>query len=193
MFRQEADLWFTLNHSNVIKLYGACYEGRQPFFVCERATSMTLTKYLDPKEGRSREKWFRLLQAAHGLQHLHDNNIVHGDLKGDNILICDGGAMKIADFGLSLFATRPPGEETQTVTGRAPWGKVNAGAIKYAVTKERKMPSRPPTFETHEWDLVEHMCCYDPQQRIGIGAVIKILEDIGIRDLIENSSYRTCA
>ncbi|RLN91232.1 hypothetical protein BBJ28_00023523, partial [Nothophytophthora sp. Chile5] len=33
-FRQEIDLWFSLNHEHLIKLYGACHEGR-PFFVCE--------------------------------------------------------------------------------------------------------------------------------------------------------------
>ncbi|KAF1785249.1 Protein kinase, ATP binding site [Phytophthora cactorum] len=76
-FRREADLWFTLNHSNLIKLYGACYEGPQPFFVCERATRQTLTDYLKPENGRRRELWFRLLQAALGIEHLHDHNIVH--------------------------------------------------------------------------------------------------------------------
>lgn len=65
-FRREADLWFALNHSNLIKLYGACYEGPQPFFVCERATRQTLTDYLQPEKGRRRELWFRLLQAAQG-------------------------------------------------------------------------------------------------------------------------------
>ncbi|KAL3661261.1 hypothetical protein V7S43_013869 [Phytophthora oleae] len=218
-FRREADLWFTLNHSNLIKLYGACYEGSQPFFVCERATRQTLTGYLDPKNGRRRELWFRLLQAALGIEHLHDHNIVHGDLKNDNILVCEGGAAKIADFGLSVLGTTPKSEETlitaavrwkapeclqehvptfasdiysfgmciiEAVTGEYPWGKTipDLGVID-AVLKEKKIPNRPAIFKDNEWDLVQRMCRWNPQERIGIGAVIKILEDIGVANLVK--------
>ncbi|GMF10213.1 unnamed protein product [Phytophthora lilii] len=217
-FRREADLWFTLNHSNLIKLYGACYEGQQPFFVCERATRQTLTDYLKPENGRRRELWFRLLQAALGIEHLHDHNIVHGDLKNDNILVCEGGAAKIADFGLSVLGTTPKSSKTLTtaavrwkarecllgerptfasdiyafgmciveaVTGQYPWGpNLDDDAVKYAVI-EKQLPARPAVFKDKEWSLVERMCDWDPQRRIGIGAVIKILEDIGVTNLIE--------
>ncbi|KAG2818354.1 hypothetical protein PC129_g11146 [Phytophthora cactorum] len=218
-FRREADLWFTLNHSNLIKLYGACYEGPQPFFVCERATRQTLTDYLKPENGRRRELWFRLLQAALGIEHLHDHNIVHGDLKNDNILVCEGGAAKIADFGLSVLGTTSKSKETlsteavrwkapeclegnlptfasdiyafgmciiEAVTGEFPWGRsLPDSAVTRAVKIEKKMPECPAIFKDKEWDLVERMCRWDPQKRIGIGSVIKILEDIGVSNLIE--------
>ncbi|KAG7380144.1 Leucine-rich repeat serine/threonine-protein kinase 2 [Phytophthora pseudosyringae] len=218
-FHHEADLWFTLNHSNLIKLYGACYEGQQPFFVCERATRQTLTDYLKPKNGRRRELWFRLLQAALGIEHLHDHNIVHGDLKNDNILVCEGGAAKIADFGLSVLGTTPKSKKMLTteavrwkapeclegnlptfasdiyafgmciieaVTGEFPWGRnLPDKAVFHAVKIEKEMPGRPAIFKDKEWDLVRRMCRWDPEKRIGIGSVIKILEDIGISNLIE--------
>ncbi|GMF25819.1 unnamed protein product [Phytophthora lilii] len=99
-FFHEVNLWASLNHDNLIKLYGACYEG-QPFFVCERADEGTLIEYM---EGRNRfPVWRALLEAAKGLQYLHERGIVHGDLKGNNILVCDGTA-KLTDFGLSTFA-----------------------------------------------------------------------------------------
>lgn len=47
------------------------------------------------------------------------------------------------------------------------------------------IPERPAIFKDKEWDLVERMCRWDPHKRIGIGAVIKILEDIGVSNLIE--------
>ncbi|KAF4319771.1 hypothetical protein JM18_005666 [Phytophthora kernoviae] len=219
-FRQEADLWFTLNHSNLIKLYGACYEGDNPFFVCERATRKTLSEYLKPENGRRRELWFRLLQAALGLEHLHEHNIVHGDLKNDNILVCEGGTAKIADFGLSILGTdsatnkataairwqapeclvdnlKPPTFASdiyafgmciiQAVTGEYPWGTMLDKCVQHFVVKEKKIPSRPKGFKVNEWELIERMCCWNPQKRIGIGAVIKILEEIGIRDLFETT------
>ncbi|KAE9109462.1 hypothetical protein PF007_g12224 [Phytophthora fragariae] len=104
-FRHELDLWFGLNHANLIKLYGACHEGR-PFFVCERATFGTLASFVRGKHRK--EIWFCLWDAAKGLQHLHDRGIVHGDLKGNNILVCDEYRVKLADFGLSTNTNRDP-------------------------------------------------------------------------------------
>ncbi|RLN96626.1 hypothetical protein BBJ28_00022383 [Nothophytophthora sp. Chile5] len=102
-FVQEANLWFKLNHGSLIKLYGACHEGR-PFFVCERAIKGTLVANF---KWRTRDGlWLWLVEAAHGLQHLHENGIVHADLKGNNILICRRGIAKLADFGLSIIANR---------------------------------------------------------------------------------------
>ncbi|EGZ29325.1 hypothetical protein PHYSODRAFT_415727, partial [Phytophthora sojae] len=89
-FQSEADLRFSLNHDHILKLYGACHEER-PFFVCERATRWTLAK------GAPGD----LEVYSPGLRHLHDSGIVHGDLKGNNILVCDDG-VKLADFGLSF-------------------------------------------------------------------------------------------
>ncbi|KAG7392589.1 Leucine-rich repeat serine/threonine-protein kinase 2 [Phytophthora boehmeriae] len=102
-FRHEANLWFGLNHVNLVKLYGACHEGR-PFFVCERASEGTIGSYL---KGKGRwEIWDSIRDAARGLKHLHDHSIIHGDLKGNNILVCDDGLVKLADFGLSSVANR---------------------------------------------------------------------------------------
>ncbi|OUM58753.1 hypothetical protein PIROE2DRAFT_47685 [Piromyces sp. E2] len=40
---------------------------------------------------------------AIGIYHLHNNRIIHGDLKSDNVLITDNGTPKICDFGLSVY------------------------------------------------------------------------------------------
>jgi serine/threonine protein kinase len=105
-FRRELGLWFSLNHENLIKLYGACDVGL-PFFVCERATQGTLVSAL--KQNDKWNVWVMLWYAAKGLEHLHDNGIIHGDLKGNNILVCEGDMFKrpiakLADFGLSVLA-----------------------------------------------------------------------------------------
>ncbi|KAG6811443.1 hypothetical protein H0H92_007360 [Tricholoma furcatifolium] len=41
------------------------------------------------------------VDVASGLWYLHENDIIHGDLKGPNILIDDAGQARLADFGIS--------------------------------------------------------------------------------------------
>ncbi|RLN76268.1 hypothetical protein BBJ28_00020977 [Nothophytophthora sp. Chile5] len=211
-FRREAGIWFELNHANLIKLLGACHEGR-PFFVCEPANEGTLVEYL---KGKNLETiWVSLLGAAKGLQHLHDLGIVHGDLKGNNILVCKNNELrdvvKLADFGLSVYANREPSNSEgalgafrwkapeclrgegptlasdvfafgmcviEAVTGGWPWGKLIPDEAVKSHVLQKKLPMRPKCFMDREWDLVERMCCFEPKDRLSIGAAIVILDDI---------------
>ncbi|KAF1313614.1 Serine/threonine-protein phosphatase 6 regulatory ankyrin repeat subunit, partial [Globisporangium splendens] len=101
-FLHELRVWFPLNHPNVIKLYGACHVGKR-FFACELAANGKLDEFLRRDNNRRDKKWRTLCGAARGLQYLHALNIVHNDLKCDNILIHANGDAKIMDFGLSCI------------------------------------------------------------------------------------------
>ncbi|KAJ7717957.1 kinase-like domain-containing protein [Mycena metata] len=48
-----------------------------------------------------------MYEIAVGLQYLHSENIVHGDLRGANILFDDQGHARLADFGLAAFTDGP--------------------------------------------------------------------------------------
>lgn len=97
MFEREVEIWFGLSHPHVVRLFGACHVGR-PFFVCEFAPNGTLVDYLTSHPD---ELWSKLREAALGVQYLHARGIVHGDLKGNNIVIGSDGKAKVTDFGLS--------------------------------------------------------------------------------------------
>jgi serine/threonine protein kinase len=101
MFLHELRVWFPLNHPHVIRLCGACHVGKR-YFACEYAGNGTLGAFLK-REDNDSTKWRKLHQVALGLQYLHEQNIVHNDLKCDNILIGVDGEAKITDFGLSCI------------------------------------------------------------------------------------------
>ncbi|GMF21228.1 unnamed protein product [Phytophthora fragariaefolia] len=114
MFRREVEIWFGLSHPHVVRLFGACHVGN-PFFVCEYATNGTLVNFL---RGHPDELWSKLHEAASGVQYLHARDVVHGDLKGNNIMIGSDMKAKVTDFGLSSIASNK--EETK-VSGAWNW------------------------------------------------------------------------
>lgn len=101
MFLHELRVWFGLNHPHVIKLFGACHVGKR-VFVCEYAANGTLRDYL-ARDQKSSATWRKMHEVALGLQYLHDQNIIHNDLKCDNFLVGADGKVKITDFGLSCI------------------------------------------------------------------------------------------
>jgi len=73
-----------------------------------------------------------LLQLASGVNYLHDNWILHRDLKTSNLLLNNRGQLKIADFGMARYVGDPPPKLTQLVVTlwyRAP--ELLLGATRY--------------------------------------------------------------
>lgn len=119
-FKHEADIWYKLEHPNIIQLYGACHTGSRSFFVCELAEGGTLTEYLQQARPYL---WRCIREAAVGLQYLHDRSVIHSDLKGNNILVGADFSVKLADFGLSQLDSQYDGLEQSSAEIE------NAGAL----------------------------------------------------------------
>ncbi|EMD33685.1 hypothetical protein CERSUDRAFT_141984 [Gelatoporia subvermispora B] len=97
--KREADIWHDLRHDNTVPVYGAPTSTDPPFMVSRYMRNGHTLKYLYtcPKENRVR----LLYEVSMGMRHLHDERVVHGDLKGVNVLVDDSGHARISDFGLS--------------------------------------------------------------------------------------------
>ncbi|OAX32260.1 kinase-like protein [Rhizopogon vinicolor AM-OR11-026] len=105
LFR-EIHLWLKLQDENVVPLLGVADGfGSLPALVSPWLENGALTAYLQHEyEMLSYGRKFALLvDVAHGLQYLHSQDIIHGDLSGDDVLIDRSGKASLINFGLSAL------------------------------------------------------------------------------------------
>ena len=102
-FYLEARVAASLNHPNVIRIYDICNEGDTHYMVMEYVDGTDLYE-LGKKDGaldfNSAAKF--TAQAAEGLIHAHEQDLVHRDIKPANLFKTDQGLIKILDLGLAL-------------------------------------------------------------------------------------------
>ncbi|KDQ17554.1 hypothetical protein BOTBODRAFT_105598 [Botryobasidium botryosum FD-172 SS1] len=98
---REIKAWMNLRHPNILPFIGTFIEERAIYMVSPWMSNGSLPQYLKQNLRVNRLKL--LQEIAEGLHYLHTLQpaVVHGDIKGDNILISDSGTACIADFGLS--------------------------------------------------------------------------------------------
>ncbi len=113
-FLQEARLAGNIAHDNIINIYdfGEDAEGR-PFMVMEFLKGQDLRQAIkNNSTGDTRHKLGIALDIARALEHIHSQNIIHRDIKPDNVHVTSAGAIKLMDFGISKAQ-----DSTRTTTG----------------------------------------------------------------------------
>ncbi|AQL07732.1 Serine/threonine-protein kinase ATG1c [Zea mays] len=103
----EVDILRRIRHDNVIALHESIKDHGSIYLILEYCRGGDLHAYLQ-RHKRVSEKVARhfIRQLASGLQMLRDNNVVHRDLKPQNILLVENNEnslLKIADFGFAKF------------------------------------------------------------------------------------------
>ncbi|KAJ7145906.1 kinase-like domain-containing protein [Mycena epipterygia] len=124
-FCQEALLWLKLDHPHILPLIGIYREpltelSSSLFMVSPWMGEGTVLTHL--KDVGMADVNRLLLQIAQGLQYLHSQGIVHGDLRGRNILITTDWTVRLIDFGLSrsFDASRRTSKEGGSLRWMAP-------------------------------------------------------------------------
>ena len=114
-FREEARAVAKLSHPNVVAVIDAGEDGGHPYIVFEYVEGETLKQRinrvgaLDPQEALA-----YAIEVARGLTVAHARNMVHRDIKPQNVLIDAEGRAKLTDFGIS----RQLEQDGMTATGR---------------------------------------------------------------------------
>ncbi|KAF8718912.1 kinase-like protein, partial [Rhizoctonia solani] len=99
---RELHTWSKCTHPNVLRLYGLVEFRNRIGMVSAWMEQGNLPRYL--QETPDVDRCNLCIQICDGLSFMHQIGIIHGDLKGANVLISDDGVPVLADFGNSLYA-----------------------------------------------------------------------------------------
>ncbi|XP_035546970.1 G-type lectin S-receptor-like serine/threonine-protein kinase LECRK1 [Juglans regia] len=118
-FRNEMKAIGRTHHKNLVKLFGYCHDGTNLLLVYEYMSNGSLADFLFKSRRKPswEEKTRIALNVARGILYLHDeceNQIIHCDIKPENILMDEQKCTKIADFGLAKLLMP---NQTRTYTG----------------------------------------------------------------------------
>lgn len=104
-FIREANSIASLSHPNIVNIYDVGSENNINFIVMEYINGKTLKQVIkETVRLSSLDALDITLQIAKALQCAHKNNIIHRDIKPDNILIMEDNIVKLTDFGIAKVA-----------------------------------------------------------------------------------------
>lgn len=105
-FQTESRAIASLSHANIVNIYDVGFEDDLNYIVMELVTGNTLKDYLDSIPGFMKEEAVIniAIQICSALAQAHSKQVVHRDIKAQNILIDTDGRIKVADFGIARAA-----------------------------------------------------------------------------------------
>jgi len=124
-FLQEAKAAASLNHPNILSIYEIdkdenLSDNKQGslFIAMELIEGEKLKSHLKSGQGLELDKSINwIIQTAKGLKNAHDKNIIHRDIKSENLMITKDGLVKIMDFGLAKLNSSSGITKTGTSLG----------------------------------------------------------------------------
>ncbi|KAF9446489.1 kinase-like protein [Macrolepiota fuliginosa MF-IS2] len=118
----EMAIWAHLSHPNILEFYGVYIFDvgvPQSCFVSPWMENGNLDQYLKRRPEVPRMPL--VLDVAEGVLYLHQSNVVHSDLKSENVLVSGEGRALIGDFGISNVVTSSGATFTESPNGTTRW------------------------------------------------------------------------
>lgn len=105
-FSKEARAAARISHVNIANVYDVGNDGNIYYIVMEYVDGYTLKDIIKAKAPFTNEEVLGIsIQIANALEVAHSNNIVHRDIKPQNILVTNDGGVKVTDFGIARATT----------------------------------------------------------------------------------------
>ena len=117
-FQREANAASALSHPNIVEIYDVGEDQGKHFIVMEYVRGRTLKQLIQQRGAMDKNEAVSVMrQLISAVQVAHKNNIIHRDIKPQNVLIKDDGTAKITDFGIATAQDAVQLTQTDTVMG----------------------------------------------------------------------------
>lgn len=101
-FINESRAVARFNHNNIVRIYDVSVDGPLKYIVMEYIDGMTLCEYMEYKKPLDwRDAVIYIDQILLALDHAHSKGVIHRDIKPQNIMLLEGGYVKVMDFGIA--------------------------------------------------------------------------------------------
>lgn len=119
-FKGEATAIATLSDNNIVNILDVGTQDSINYIVMEYVKGKTLKDIIKQVGKMNYETAISVaIQIAKALDCAHRNNIIHRDVKPQNILVTEDGIMKVTDFGIAKFSSSETITNTSTIMGSA--------------------------------------------------------------------------
>lgn len=121
-FKKEATAVANFSDANIVNVLDVGHEeeGNIDYFVMEYVNGKTLKELIVEKGKLNYAVAISIsIQIAKALECAHKNNIIHRDVKPQNILVTESGIVKVTDFGIAKSSTSATITNTTTIMGSA--------------------------------------------------------------------------
>jgi serine/threonine protein kinase len=146
-FRRERQILAQLRHPNIAQLFdGGETDDGSPYIVMEYVEGQPLLEWAEKASASKADRIDKLLQACAAVSFAHANLIVHRDITPSNVLVTEGGAVKLIDFGIARPAAplaetfvAPPNRRLRPISTR--WASWRRNCSRRAGTIASLLPS----------------------------------------------------